>query len=99
MKKLILLTLLMLMAAVIQTKATSQGEDPKVIEMHQKIGIDYTVADYDVKKLDAKVMGWRLAKMLQKLEKNYQQGIYNRLFSLYPKRNIGSSRSSLYCGE
>ena len=59
----------------------SQGEDPKVIEMRQKIGIDYTVPDYDVKKPDAKVMGWRLAKMLQKLEENYQQGTYNRMLA------------------
>ena len=59
----------------------SQGEDPKVIEMRQKIGIDYSVPDYDVRKPDAKVMGWRLAKMLQKLEKNYQQGTYNRMIA------------------
>lgn len=81
MKKLILLSLLMLTAVGIQAQTTSQGEDPKVIEMRQKIGIDYTVPDYDVKKPDAKVMGWRLAKMLQKLEKNYQQGMYNRMLA------------------
>ncbi len=81
MKKLILLSLLMLMALCMQAQATSQGEDPKVLEMRQKIGIDYSVPDYDVKKPDAKVMGWRLAKMLQKLEKNYQQGTYNRMLA------------------
>lgn len=59
----------------------SQGEDEKVIEMRQKIGIDYTVPDYNVRKPDAKVMGWRLAKMLQKLEQNYQQGTYNRMLA------------------
>lgn len=64
-----------------QAQATLQGEDPKVVEMRQKIGIDYSVPDYDVKKPDAKVMGWRLAKMLQKLEQNYQQGTYNRLLA------------------
>lgn len=69
------------MAASMQAQATSQGEDEKVIELRQKIGIDYTVPDYDAKKPDAKVMGWRLAKMLQKLEKNYQQGMYNRLLA------------------
>ena len=79
MKKLILLFLLMLAAVSMQAQATSQGEDPKVIEIRQKIGIDYTVPDYDVKKPDAKIMGWRLAKILQSLEKNYTQGINNQL--------------------
>ena len=71
----------MLAAGSMSAQTYSQGEDPKVIEMRQKIGIDYTVPDYDVKKPDAKVMGWRLAKMLQKLEKNYQQGTYNRMLA------------------
>lgn len=64
-----------------QAQTTSQSEDEKVIEMRQKIGIDYTVPDYDVKKPDAKVIGWRLAKMLQKLEKNYQQRMYNQMLT------------------
>lgn len=81
MKKLILLSLLMLAAGSMSAQTFSQGEDPKVIEMRQKIGIDYTVPDYDVRKPDTKVMGWRLAKMLQKLEKNYQQGTYNRMLA------------------
>jgi len=81
MKKQILLTILMLMTFGMSAQTYLQGEDEKVIEMRQKIGIDYTVPDYDVKKPDAKVMGWRLAKMLIKLEKNYQQGIYNRMLA------------------
>lgn len=81
MKKLLFLSLLMLAVVGMQAQSSSQGEDSKVIEMRQKIGIDYTVPDYDVRKPDAKVMGWRLAKMLQKLEKNYQQGTYNRMIA------------------
>ena len=64
MKKLLFLSLLMLAVVGMLAQTTSQGEDEKVIELRQKIGIDYTVPDYDVKKPDAKVMGWRLAKML-----------------------------------
>ena len=81
MKKQILLTILMLAAGSMSAQTYSQGEDQKVVEMRQKIGIDYTVPDYDVRKPDAKVMGWRLAKMLQKLEQNYQQGTYNRMLA------------------
>ena len=71
----------MLAAGSMSAQTYSQGEDQKVVEMRQKIGIDYTVPDYDVRKPDAKVMGWRLAKMLQKLEQNYQQGTYNRMLA------------------
>jgi len=81
MKKLIFLSLLMLTAVDMQSQASEQSEDPKVIEMREKIGIDYTVPDYDVKKPDAKVMGWRLAKIVQKLEQNYLQGLYNRMLA------------------
>lgn len=81
MKKLLFLSFLMLAAGSMSAQTFSQGEDPKVIELRQKIGIDYTVPDYDVRKPDAKVMGWRLAKMLQKLEQNYQQGTYNRMLA------------------
>ena len=81
MKKLIFLTLLMLTAVGMSAQSTSQCEDPKVIELRQKIGIDYTVPDYNVRKPDAKVMGWRLAKMLMKLEQNYLQGLYNRMLA------------------
>lgn len=81
MKKLMLLSLLMLAAGSMSAQSYSQGKDPKVIEMRQKIGIDYTVPDYDVRKPDAKVMGWRLAKVLKKLEQNYQQGTYNRMLA------------------
>ena len=79
MKKLLFLSLLMLTAVSMQAQTTSQGEEAKVVEMRERIGIDYTVPDYDVKKPDAKVMGWRLTKILQSLEKNYTQGIYNQL--------------------
>ena len=81
MKKLMLLSLLMLAAVGMSAQTYSQSEDPKEIEMREKIGIDYSVPDYDVKKPDAKVIGWRLAKMLIKLEQNYQQGTYNRMLA------------------
>ena len=71
----------MLTAVGMSAQSTSQCEDPKVIELRQKIGIDYTVPDYNVRKPDAKVMGWRLAKMLMKLEQNYLQGLYNRMLA------------------
>ena len=81
MKKILFICVIFLSALSVPAQTTPQGEDEKAIEVRQKIGIDYSVPDYDVKKPDAKVMGWRLAKMLQKLEQNYQQGVYNRMLA------------------
>ncbi len=61
-----------------QTTA-QQREEQKRAEYREQIGIDLSVPDYDVKKPDAKVMGWRLAKILQSLEKNYNQGVYSQM--------------------
>lgn len=53
-------------------------EDSKVTEMREKLGIDYSMPDFDTKKIDGKVIGVRLAKLLEFLQKNYTQGTYNR---------------------
>lgn len=39
--------------------------------------IDYNVLDYNVKRPDILVMGWRLTMILESLEKNYTQNIYS----------------------
>ena len=43
-------------------QTTSQSENPKVIEMRERIGIDYIVQRYSIKKTDAKVMGWGISQ-------------------------------------
>ena len=68
-------------SAQYHTLSTEQQLELKKQEIRKKIAFDYSVPDYETKKLDAKVMGWRLAKMLQFLEKNYTQGFYNRMLS------------------
>ena len=49
--------------------------------IRRQIALDYTLPDYNVSKPDAKVIGWRLAGILQFLEKNYMQGLYNQKLS------------------
>ena len=56
-------------------------EEQKKQEIREKINLDYSVPDYNVNRPDAKVMAWRLAKILQSLEKNYTQPIYNQMLS------------------
>lgn len=72
--------MLMLMACAYETQAQIdvQQDDCKATEMRQKLGIDYSMPDFVTKKIDGKVIGVRLAKMLEFLQKNYTQGTYNR---------------------
>lgn len=82
-KRVILISLLILTALGMSAQTSKftreQREEQKKAEYREKIGIDLSVPDYDVKSPNAKVMGWRLAKMLQSLEKNYNQGIYSQM--------------------
>ncbi len=50
----------------------------KRAEIREKIGLDLTAPDFDTKKIDANLMGDRLAGILDYLIENYQQGIYDR---------------------
>jgi len=57
---------------------TVQTSEAKQAEMREKIGLDMTVPDFETKKIDATVMGNRLAGILDYLMENYQQGVYDR---------------------
>lgn len=48
----------------------------------EAIGLDLTVPDFETKKIDAKVMGTRLAGILDYLLENYTQGTYSRQIAL-----------------
>ncbi len=56
----------------------AQSDDVKRSVMRQKIGLDLSVQDFDLKKIDSKIMGSRLAGILDYLMDNYRQPIYNR---------------------
>ena len=62
--------------------AQMPSKDNQAEKWQQKIDLDYTMPDYHVKKPDAKVVGWRLAKILQLLEQNYTQYRYNHYLAL-----------------
>ena len=93
MKKLFLLSLLMLAAFSMFAHTTAeQRKEQKNAEYRDQIGIDLSVPDYDVKKPDAKVMGWRLAKILQSLEKNYNQAVNNQMLTSIRAEQIDDNR-------
>ena len=60
---------------------TSAISDEARKEIREKIGLDMTVPDFSTKKIDAKVMGPRLAGILEYLLENFHQVIYESYFA------------------
>lgn len=58
----------MLSALSISAQTTQQSEDARTAELRQKIGIDYTMPDFNTSKINGNVIGIHLAKMLKKLD-------------------------------
>lgn len=68
MRQIIITLLLLLIAINVSAQTQGQNEDDKTIEYRQKIGIDYSMPDFDTSSINGNVIGKRLAKMLQKLQ-------------------------------
>ena len=58
------------------------GKETKEEAWRKKINIDTSVPDFKTTKVDQRVMGWRLAKMIDFLQKTYTQSSYNRTWSV-----------------
>ena len=78
MKKQILILLLLFIGtmAVYPQIRTVGSDSERAAEYKKAIGLDMTVPDFDTNKIDAKVMGSRLANLLNYLLENYNQGSY-----------------------
>ena len=61
-----------------QVPSNVEPDSVRNAEFRKKIGIDYSMPDFDTKKIDRNIIGVRLAKMFESLQKNYTQGSYNR---------------------
>ena len=81
MKKTLLLFSLLLIVCGMAAQSTGQIDEKKMMEYRETIGLDYSMPDFDTSKIDAKVIGVRLAKILQSLEENYTQDYYNRVLA------------------
>ena len=82
MKKLFLMTMLMLFTQSLSAQTTQHSEDARTIELRQELGIDYSMPDFSTSKIDGKVIGERLAKMLQQLQEKYDNCVLNQYISL-----------------
>lgn len=79
-----IITILMLMVSLtgFAQALSTQTDSMKRAELREKIGLDLTVPDFDTKKIDARVMGERLAGILAYLMENYHQTVYDRKLGL-----------------
>ena len=81
--KQILITMLLLLGAMgvsAQGDAEMSKEDIYKAEVREKLQLDYSMPDYSTSKIDAKLMGPRLAELLESISENYQQ--YTNLSAL-----------------
>ena len=75
-----MLLLLGAIGASAQGGAEMSKDEIYKAEVREKLQLDYSMADYSTNKIDAKVMGPRLAKILETIYENYQQ--YTNLSAL-----------------
>lgn len=81
MKKLLLVFCLLFGATNVTAQTKQQSEDARTIELRQKLGIDYSMPDFSTSKIDGKVIGERLAKLLQQLKGKYDDSVLNQYIS------------------
>lgn len=55
-----------------------QTDSMRLEKYRTEIGLDMSIPDFDSKTIDAKVMGQRLAGILEYMMDNYNQSVYNR---------------------
>ena len=78
MKKQLLILLLLFIGTMnaFSQLRTVGSDSERIAEYKKTIGLDTTVPDFDTNKIDAKVMGSRLANLLNYLLENYNQESY-----------------------
>lgn len=81
-KRILIIMLLLLgaMGVSAQTSAGLSKQEQYKQEVQEKLQLDWLMPDYSTSKIDAKVMGSRLAKIIMTICENYQQ--YTNLSAL-----------------
>lgn len=57
------------------------GKETKEEVWRKMIDIDMSVPDFKTTKVDQKVMGWKLAKIVDRIQSSYNHGLDNRILS------------------
>lgn len=91
--KVILIMALLLGATTLPAQSLKNMTKAEKQEMYQqkvreKLALDYSMPDYSIKKIDAKVMGERLTKILESLCANYNQPHYLGMLSVIQSSQV-----------
>lgn len=65
-----------------------QTDSMRLEKYRTEIGLDMSIPDFDIKTIDASVMGQRLAGILEYMLDNYNQSVYNRKLCLILKEQV-----------
>lgn len=84
--RMIITSLMLLLSATLSAQSHQPSDirpqtSDRMAAYREAIGLDMTVPDFSTKKIDAKVMGTRLAGILEYLLENYTQETYERLLT------------------
>ena len=94
MKQIALTFLLLFIAGTLSAQKTKMTETEKQEqyknEVREKLALDYSMPDYSITKIDVKVMGSRLAKMIEYICDNYQQYVNLNMLSQLQGKQIGN---------
>ena len=90
MKSILFSFLLLLGATTLSAQTVYPWNETKEQKYQRLINLDYSVPDYEVSRPDANVMGWKLAGILQFLEENYQQSVYNQMLAQIRNVQMGT---------
>ena len=90
MKSILFSFFLLLGATTLSAQTVYPWNETKEQKYQRLINLDYSVPDYEVSRPDASVMGWKLAGILQFLEENYQQSVYNQMLAQIRNVQMGT---------
>ena len=97
MKKLLFVTLLFICSLSISAQPRPIGVDSeKGIEYREQIGLDMSIPDFELKKIDEAKMGTHLADLLNYLENNYTQGTTKRWITSVLREQYEEFKNVLY---
>ena len=71
-----------------QAQTLERSDDVEQVELRKKIGIDYSMPDFSTSRIDGKVIGERLAKMLKKLEDSGNDYVFSQRISIIQAEQI-----------
>lgn len=79
----------LMMLVSLTSFAQASQIDPMYLEKYRtEIGLDMSVPDFNTKTIDAKVMGTRLAGILEYMMENFDQSVYSRKLCLIIKEQV-----------